>query len=131
MGVMNFRKSGKQLTRKERRILRNEKLETDLGIGMEEFDVSAGRSHSSRRPEPKTSWEGPRFDFLSFLGTRERWDGPEQEDCCHGRHLEDHEYYLMCDRSGRDELIPKPTRADARRRVSSYRRRECLKGGRK
>lgn len=87
---------------------------------MERFPDTAGKSHVSQRQEPKTSWEGPRFEFLSFLGTRERWDGPKQKDCCHGRKLGQHEYCLMCDRSGLDNQIPKPTKADARRRKSAY-----------
>lgn len=131
MGSQNFRRNYNRLTRKEKRVLLYEKLEVDIGVVMDDFAESAGKSHVSRRPDPKTSWEGPRFDFLSFLGTRERWDGPKQSDCCHGRKLDQHEYCLMCDRSGLDRLIPKPTEADARRRRSAYRMSGGLKGGRK
>lgn len=127
----NFKQKHKYLTKKERQFLLYEKTESDLKIELSDISEAKGKEHVSRRPDPKTSWEGPRFEFLSFLGTRERWDGPRQADCCHGRKLDRHEYCLMCDRSGLDRLIPKPTAADARRRKSAYRDSRKLKGGMK
>lgn len=131
MGRRNFSRRYKKLTKKERERLLFEKLETDIRLSIDNFEESTGKKHTLRRPEPKTSWEGPRFEFLSFLGTRERWDGPKQQDCCYGRHLNQHEYCLMCDRSGLDRLIPKPNKTDERLRRSAYKSPNKLKGGRK
>lgn len=96
-----------------------------------EFTEDDARRHARARTpaKPLHDWEGPRFEFSLFLGDSEIWQGPEQADFCRGRKLAKHEYCLACNRSGRDNVIPRPSAADLRLRRTAYRPSSKLKGG--
>jgi|GEM_PF-4775733 len=79
-------------------------------------------------------WEGPRYTFSRLVGESRTWHGRPDKGSrctfCNNSKLEPHEYCLGCDRCGRDEVIPKPTAAELKkRRNRQYRPKPGLKGG--
>lgn len=81
------------------------------------------------------NWEGPHMTFTRLVGESRVWNGPPGRlpdgrcELCLDAELEWHEACLgACNRTGRDELIGKPSRADlAKRRTPAP--RDGLKGG--
>lgn len=129
---MDVEREIRRMDRDEQRIDQqrrmNERSFTDLGIDPDIFpDGKDRRLPKLQRGARPYVWEGPRFEFLTYLGSGETWNGPGQKDFCRGRHLNRDEYCLSCDRCGRDAEIPRPPKQKKSARYPH--RRGKLKGG--
>lgn len=96
--------------------------------------ADAGQATASvRQSQLGNPWEGPRYSFSHLLGESRTWNGEPFVDgyCkfCHQLPLGEETLCLGCTRSGKDDMVPRPTKADLAKRRPPAPKNDGLKGG--